>query len=112
MNKSEFLQRLFSMFPSNFNENNMGYWLKAYETVLCGNIDFDKLFFIMISRYENICSAPSPKWLKDNLQDAIIKNKKSLALVHIENINREEREPMSEETKRKLNQLIQKMSMG
>lgn len=105
MDKSEFLKTLFSMFPMNFTEDNVKYWLKAYEAVLKVPLDFDKLFFIMVSNYDKTNTAPSPKWFKENMSGAIKKNDKCSALIHIESIRNEEREPMPEDLKKKFEQL-------
>lgn len=111
MDKSEFLHKLFSMFPMNFTEDNVNYWLEAYEAVLTVPLDFNKLFLIMVSNYDKTNTAPSPKWFKENMSGAIKKNDKCPALVHIESIRQEEREPMPEELKKKFEQLKKKLSM-
>ncbi len=111
MDRGNFLKKLFSMFPMNFNENNMGYWIEAYESVLDKPIDFDKLFWVMVSNYEYTNSAPSPHWFKNNLSSCIIRNDKCPALMHIENLKKEKREPMPEDLKRKLEQLKKKLAM-
>lgn len=112
MDRDSFLKKIFSMFPMNFNENNMGYWIEAYESVFDKPIDFDKLFWVMVSNYEYTHTAPSPQWFKINLSSCIIRNDKSSALIHIENLKKEEKEPMPEDIKKKFEQLKQKLSMG
>lgn len=90
----------------------MSYWIEAYENVLSQNIDYDKLFNVMIATYEYTHTAPSPKWLKDNLTGCIIRDDKCAALKHHEALKNEKFEPMPEEVKRKFEQLKKKLSMG
>lgn len=113
MDKDEFLKRLFSMFPANFNENNMPYWLEGYETVFKGlRINYNKLFYTMLTQYDKTNTAPSPKWIKENLSGCIIPDDKCEAVRHIETLRREEREPMPAHIKHKLEALKIKLAMG
>lgn len=111
MDRSEFLQRLFSMFPMNFSEGNVTYWMEAYEAILNVALDFDKLFFIMISNYDKTNTAPSPKWFKENMSGAIKKEDKCPALRHIENLQQEQLTPMPDDVRKRLECLKQKLAM-
>jgi hypothetical protein len=113
VDKDEFLKRLFSMFPTTFNENNLCYWTIGYETVLNKlKIDYEKLFYTMLTQYDKTNTAPSPKWIKENLSGCIIPDDKCKAVRHIETLRREEREPMPEHIKHKLEALKIKLTMG
>ena len=112
MDKTAFLKRLFAMFPMNFNENNIQYWIEAYESAF-GNskINYDKLFHFMIAEHNNMSSAPSPKWFLENKSMCIEKDERSAAIRHIEEI-KETAVPMPEDFKIKMEALKQKLSMG
>lgn len=112
MDRTTFLQRVFLMYPANVNENNMPFWIQAYEHVLNQNINYDKLFNVMISKYEYTHTAPSPRWFKENLSDCIIRDDKCAALKHHEALKNEKYEPMPEHVKQKLEMLKKKLSMG
>ena len=111
MDKNGFLQRLFAMFPMNFNENNIQYWIEAYEAAF-GNsrINYDKLFHFMIAEHNNMSSAPSPKWFKDNKSSAIEQDDRCEALKHIEEIKKD-CVPPPPELKAKMAALKEKMGM-
>lgn len=113
MDRTIFLEKLFSMFPMNFNENNTKYWVEAYETVFMNiKLDYERLFYIMITTYKYTNSAPSPQWFKENMSSCIIREEKSEALKHIEAIRNEKREEMPEDLKERLKRLKEKISMG
>ena len=111
MDRTAFLERLFTMFPLNFNENNIPYWSEAYESVLIGSINYDKLFKFMITEHNNMSAAPSPKWFSDNRTNYIVKDDLSPALRHMEEI-KQDSVPMPESFKLRMEELKKKMSMG
>ena len=111
MDRNGFIERLFTMFPLNFNENNIPYWSEAYESVLTGSINYDKLFHFMIMEHNNMSAAPSPKWFADNRSSYIERDERSAAIRHIEEI-KETAEPMPEYIKVRMEELKKKMSMG
>ena len=60
MDRTSFLERLFTMFPMNFNENNIPFWTEAYENALSSSkINYDTLFRDMVMNWESMSSAPS-----------------------------------------------------
>ena len=111
MDRNEFIERIFTMFPLTFNENNIPYWTEAYESVLIGSINYDKLFHFMIMEHNNMSAAPSPKWLNDNRSSYIERDERSAAIRHIEEI-KQDAVPPPETFKLKLAELKKKMSMG
>lgn len=111
MDKNGFLERLFTMFPLNFNENNIPYWSEAYENVLSSpRINYDKLFRFMITEHTNMSSAPSPKWFADNRANYIEKDERPATIRHLEEI-RQTAEPMPEDFKEKMRMLKEKVTM-
>lgn len=114
MDKTSFLERLFAMFPMNFNENNIPFWIEAYETAFgSSRIDYNKLFQFMIAEHSNMSSAPSPKWFRDNKASCVIKDDTCAAIQHLEEIKNDPLNiPMPEDFKIKMEALKQKLSMG
>lgn len=80
--RDEFLKKLFLMYPANFNEKNAPIWKNAYETCLPENLDFNKLFFLMVKNYKSIATAPAPSWFED-YKDECKPTKKNKALEQI-----------------------------
>ncbi len=65
MNKNEFLEKLFTMYPNSFAQNNAAVWGEAYKEVLTDNIDFDALYKHVAANYAG-STIPKPAYLKDN----------------------------------------------
>ena len=65
LNRESFLKKLFLMYPANFTKENAPIWKEAYEIVLTENLDYNKLFNIMVKDYKSIATAPSPAWFED-----------------------------------------------
>lgn len=65
LNREAFLKKLFLMYPANFTKENAPIWKEAYELVLDENLNYDKLFKILVKDYKSIATAPSPAWLQD-----------------------------------------------
>ena len=66
MNKQEFMTKLVTMYPSQFAGSTADEWVKIYEEKITGNIDYDRLWNILITEYEHK-TTPAPKWLVDRL---------------------------------------------
>lgn len=112
MDRTAFLERLFTMFPLNFNENNIPYWMEAYEAVLNSSmINYDKLFKFMIMEHNNMSAAPSPKWFADNRSSYIERDERCQAVRQMEEI-KQDSVPMPEDFKIRMQALKQKLSMG
>ena len=112
MNRDTFLQSLFSMYPNTFTEKNLQTWHKAY-CIVFGNkkIDFDKMFELYVTNYQNTNTPPAPAWFKEHLNECIIKPDKCAALRNIENMKNEECIPMPESFKEKMRALIAKATI-
>lgn len=112
MNKEEFLNRFFKMYQNTFTNDNMKIWAEAYNLVF-GNrkINYDKLFEIMVMRYQNTLTAPPPAWFKECMGECLIKMEKCSALIYIEKIKKEPSSPPPEDFKQKLQALIAKTAM-
>jgi hypothetical protein len=63
MDRKDFLEQLFLMFPKNYCEANASIWRRAYEEVLPLTADFDSLMHTMISEYSG-STIPKPAWFK------------------------------------------------
>lgn len=66
MDKQAFMTKLITMYPSQFTGAACDDWIETYESVISGNIDYDRLWHILITEYE-FKTTPTPKWLKDKL---------------------------------------------
>lgn len=112
MNKDDFLQHLFSLYPNTFTEKNLRTWHKAYSIVF-GNkkIDFNKLFEVYVTSYQSTAIAPAPAWFKEHLSDCIIRPDKCAALVHIDKIREEGSVPPPKEFKEAIKNLIAKTAI-
>ena len=110
MNRDSFLQNLFSMYPNTFTEKNLQTWHKAY-CIVFGNrkIDYDKLFEVYVTNYQNTNTPPAPAWFKEHLKECVIKSDKCAALIEIEKMQ-ENAVPMPEDFKEKLKFLMAKTS--
>ena len=75
MDRTEFLNNLFLMFPQNFNEFNVRLWRKQYENHLSVHIDYDSLDNEFMNHHKSMISAPTPTDLRDIAR--------SLNLIHI-----------------------------
>lgn len=75
MDRTEFLNNLFLMFPQNFNEFNVKLWKQQYENHLSEYIDYDSLDRQFMNYHKSMISAPTPTDLRDIAR--------SLNLVHI-----------------------------
>lgn len=111
MDRTAFLEKFFKMYPSSFNENNIPVWWEIYEGILPVNVNFDKLFYHLVTEWNSTGTAPAPTWFKESSTVNSAKNDKCSALIHAEEI-KQTAEPMPETFKLKLAELKQKMSMG
>lgn len=112
MDRTEFLEKLFRMYPQIFNEYNTSDWCDAYESALSDvNIDYDHLFRVMIMNWEDMRKAPSPRWFRINHTASIKHDDRCAAVVHMEDIKKDS-VPPPEHIKEKMELLRQKMSMG
>lgn len=108
MDRNEFLSRIFKMF-SNFNDSNVEFWKPAYEEVLTEpNIDYEKLFKLMVTNWEQTYSAPAPKHFKGWKQDCIPKDDRCDALKNIEQM-RENAAPPSPDVLARIEAMRKKM---
>lgn len=112
MNRDEFLQNLFSMYPNTFTEINLQTWHKAY-CIIFGNkkIDYDKLFEIYVTNYQSVSTPPSPAWFKENLSTCIIKPDICAALKHSIEIKKDGGTPPPPYIKQQITKLLQKVSI-
>lgn len=62
MNKNEFLQKLVDLYED-FTEENTKTRIEAYLVVLSENINYNKLWQILIKNYDNFRYAPSPAYI-------------------------------------------------
>ncbi len=65
MEREEFLEKIYGLYPNSFSKGNAASWLEAYKTVLTETIDYDELYKFTISNYAGV-SAPSPAFLLKN----------------------------------------------
>lgn len=65
MNREQFLDALFTMFPRSFTDGNKQIWWDAYKKALSDVIDYDDLYETLVSHYDGK-TAPTPAWLKKN----------------------------------------------
>ena len=73
MNRDEFLEKLFRMYPATFTPQNMGIWAEGYEVVLKNNWDYDKLFNKFVRSYDKTNIAPAPSYFIDFKKDVEVK---------------------------------------
>ena len=113
MNRDEFLERLFMMYPANFTPDNIRYWTEGYEDVLPLNIDFHKLYLIMLRNYDDTLKAPSPKWFSENAKNCK-KETSNEALEHIKRIKEEGKQytEIPAHVKERMANLAKKLSMA
>lgn len=112
MDRTEFLTKMFRMYPNSFNEFNIADWMEAYKAVLSDSrIDYDRLFQTMIRKWSSTTVAPHPSWFDENVSTSIVKDESCTAIRHIEEIKKTA-EPMPESFKARMEELKQKMSMG
>lgn len=64
MNRAEFLNKLYALYPKSFTEENKAMWLEGYKEALSGGVDFDKLYTTVLLENEKR-TAPTPRWLHD-----------------------------------------------
>ena len=111
MDRTSFLEKLFRMYPSSFNEFNIKDWFDAYEQVLASpRINYDKLFTLMIKTWTSTTVAPHPQWFETNISNVIEKDDKCAAVRHIEEIQRTS-EPIPEHVKIRMEELKRKMTL-
>lgn len=112
MNRDDFLQNLFSMYPNTFTEKNLRTWHKAY-CIVFGNkkINYDKLFEIYVTSYQNTSIPPAPAWFKEHISTCAIKPDICAALKHNMEIKQEGGTPPPAHIKQKLTKLLKKVSM-
>ena len=54
MDRTEFLTKMFRMYPNSFNEFNIADWMEAYKAVLSDSrIDYERLFQTMIRKWNS-----------------------------------------------------------
>ena len=107
MNRDNFLQNLFSMYPNTFTEKNLKMWHKAYCIVFeTKKIDYDKLFEIYATSYQNTNIPPAPAWFNEHIGECIIRPDKCAALIHMDKIKQEGSVPPPKEFKENLKNLI------
>ena len=112
MDRTEFLTKMFRMYPNSFNEFNIADWMEAYRAVLSDSrIDYERLFQTMIRKWNSTTVAPHPSWFDENVSASIVKDERNAAIRHIEEI-KETAEPMPEDFKIRMQALKQKLSMG
>lgn len=113
MNRDNFLQNLFSMYPNTFTEKSLQTWHKAY-CIVFGNkkINYDKLFEVYVTNYQNTVVPPAPAWFKEHMSDCIIRPDKCATLREIEKMKNEDCVPMPEEIKQKLKLLMTKTAVS
>ena len=112
MDRTAFLDKFFKMYPSSFNESNIPVWWDIYEGILPVNVNFDKLFYHLITEWNSTGTAPAPNWFKEShtVNSALKEN--SSALKHIEGIKNDPLNvPMPEDFKIKMEALKEKMRM-
>ena len=111
MDKNTFLEKLFRMYPVIFNEFNIPDWYDAYSDVLSvSGIDYDHLFRVMLLNWDDMRTAPSPKWFRQNHTASIKQDDRCEALKHIEEIKKD-CVPPPPELKAKMAALKEKMEM-
>lgn len=71
MEREEFLEKIYGLYPNSFSKGNAASWLEAYKTVLTETIDYNELYKFTISNYAGV-TAPSPAYL---LKNAVIKQR-------------------------------------
>lgn len=112
MDRTEFLNKFFKMYPTSFTEANIPVWWEIYEGILPVTIDYNRLFNDLIMNWHTMGTAPSPNWFKENhLITNAKKDERCAAIVHIEEIKRTA-EPMPEDVKTKMRDLMNKLKMG
>lgn len=112
MDRTEFLTKMFRMYPNSFNEFNIADWMEAYKAVLSDSrIDYERLFQTMIRKWNSTTIAPHPSWFDENVSTSIVKDERSAVMRHLEEI-KETAVPMPEDFKIKMEALKQKLSMG
>lgn len=65
MDRQQFLENLFLMFPMTFNEFNVSLWRAQYEQKLREDIDFQELFNTFMDEHKSVTVAPTPTFLRD-----------------------------------------------
>ena len=112
MDRTTFLEKLFRMYPANFNEFNIPDWFEAYELILSSpRINYDKLFTLMIKTWTSTTNAPHPQWFEANVSSAIERDERCSAVRHIEEVKRTA-EPIPEHVKMKMEELKRKMAVN
>lgn len=92
LNREAFLKKLFLMYPANFTKENAPIWKEAYELVLDENLNYDKLFKILVKDYKSIATAPSPAWFQD-YKEICSPKKENEALAEIKKLQETEGVP-------------------
>ena len=111
MDRTEFLEKFFKMYPSSFTETNVSVWWSVYEKILPASIDFDRLFNDLIMNWHTMGTAPSPHWFRENhMVSSAKQDNKCAALLHAEEIKKD-CVPPPPELKAKMAALKEKMGM-
>ena len=66
MNRCDFIEKIFDLYPNSFTANNRSSWRDAYSQVLPLSVDFAELYSRMLNEYSG-ATAPKPAWLKSNV---------------------------------------------
>lgn len=75
MNRGEFLEKLFMLYPDSFSEKNKHVWLEAYKRVLQDpEIDYDKLFKTLLTEYK-FKAAPPTSWIWEQAKNCVVKKR-------------------------------------
>lgn len=73
MNKNEFITRLVMKYQ-NITDDNMSIWEEDYSLMLEEpDINYDKLYHIVLTEWDNSYNAPSTKWIYENKKRCIPK---------------------------------------
>ena len=67
MDRKDFIEQLFKMFPKSYCEANASIWRKAYEDVIPVNTDCKSLMRTVIAEYSG-SSIPKPAWFTDKTE--------------------------------------------
>lgn len=71
MDRTQFLENLFIMFPLCFTPANVQIWRSKYETILSPRIDYDRLDYKFITTWKNMKTPPSPSELLEMAREYI-----------------------------------------
>lgn len=82
MNREEFLKAFFMLYGS-FTVDKIKIWKNAYEEILVGEIDYERLLRFVQLNWDSTFYPPSPKWLKGAKVDFMVKSDECEALTEL-----------------------------